>query len=294
MKSDMGGLRKHMPITFATFIIGSIALAGLPPLAGFWSKDEILLGAELNDYPIFLYVGLAGAFMTAAYMTRCVYLTFFGEYRGHGHPHESPKVITVPLIVLAVFSIGAGLLNSPFSDYAFFHFTEPAYVIAAGVPHHTFEIGPALISTAVAAAGVAVGVVLFFMGKLPKGVTERSGLARAGYSFLANRYYLDHLYTGGIIGGIKGPIARAAYWFNQNVIDGVVNAVGIGSRKAGEILYRRVDQGVVDRAVNGAGLGAEDAGGFLRVIQSGRVQQYGALLFGGATVLAFALALFAV
>jgi NADH-quinone oxidoreductase subunit L len=78
------------------------------------------------------------------------------------------------------------------------------------------------------------------------------------------------------------------------VIDGVVNAAGIGSRKLGEIVYRRVDQGVVDRAVNGAGLGAEGAGGFLRLIQSGRVQQYGALLFGGATVLAFALALFAI
>jgi NADH-quinone oxidoreductase subunit L len=291
MKSEMGGLRKHMPITFATFIIGSIALAGLPPLAGFWSKDEILLGAELNGYPIFMYVGLAGAFMTAAYMTRCVYLTFFGEYRGHGHPHESPKVITIPLIVLAVFSIGAGLLNSPFSDYAFFTFTEPAYVIAAGVPHHTFEIGPALISTAVAAAGVLVGIVLFFMGKLPRGVTERSGLARAGYAFLANRYYLDHLYTGGIIGGIKGPVARAAYWFNQKVLDGVVNGVGNGARRAGELTYKHIDQGVVDGAVNGAGIGAGGAGGFLRTIQTGRVQQYGALLFGATAVLAIGLVL---
>ena len=292
MKSEMGGLRKHMPITFATFIIGSIALAGLPPLAGFWSKDEILLGAELNGYPVFLYVGLAGAFMTAAYMTRCVYLTFFGEYRGHGHPHESPKVITVPLMVLAIFSIGAGFLNSPFADYAFFEITEPAYVIAAGVPHHTFEIGPAIISTLVAAAGVAVGFVLFFLGKLPTGTTQRSGLARAGYTFLANRYYLDHLWTGGVVGSIKGPIARAAYWFNQKVLDGIVNGVGNGARRFGEFTYRRIDQGIVDGAVNGAGLGAGGAGGWLRTIQTGRVQQYGALLFGGTAVLAIALVLF--
>jgi NADH-quinone oxidoreductase subunit L len=230
--------------------------------------------------------------MTAAYMTRCVYLTFFGEYRGHGHPHESPKVITIPLIVLAVFAVLAGLVNSPFSDYAFFTFTEPAYVIAAGVPHHTFEIGPAAISTAVAAAGVAVGFVLFFLGKLPTGVTQRSGLARAGYSFLANRYYLDHLYTGGIIGGIKGPIARAAYWFNQKVLDGIVNGVGNGTRRIGEFTYKRIDQGVVDGAVNGAGWGAGGAGGFLRTIQTGRVQQYGALLFGATAVLAIGLMLF--
>jgi len=224
-------------------------------------------------------------------MTRCVYLTFYGEYRGHGHPHESPKVITVPLIVLAVFSVGAGLLNSPFAGEAFFHFTEPAYVVAAGVPHHSFEVGPALISTLVAAAGVAVGLVLFFMGKLPKGVTERNGLARAGYTFLSNRYYLDHLYTGGIIGGIKGPIARAAYWFNQKVLDGIVNGVGNGARRAGDFTYKRIDQGMVDGAVNGAGLGAGSAGGFLRTIQTGRVQQYGALLFGATAVLAIALVL---
>ena len=82
MKKDMGGLRKYMPQTFWTFVIGSLALAGIFPLAGFWSKDEILVNAGHNGYRLFLVVGLVGAFMTAAYMTRCVYLTFFGEYRG--------------------------------------------------------------------------------------------------------------------------------------------------------------------------------------------------------------------
>jgi NADH-quinone oxidoreductase subunit L len=144
----------------------------------------------------------------------------------------------------------------------------------------------------VAAAGVAVGFVLFFLGKLPTGTTQRSGLARAGYSFLANRYYLDHLWTGGVVGSIKGPIARAAYWFNQKVLDGIVNGVGNGARRAGEFTYRRIDQGIVDGAVNGAGFGAGGAGGWLRTIQTGRVQQYGALLFGGTAVLAIALVLF--
>jgi NADH-quinone oxidoreductase subunit L len=291
--SEMGGMRKFMPTTFWTFMVGSVALAGIFPLAGFWSKDEILLGASFG-FPIMLVVGLAGAFMTAAYMTRCVYLTFFGEYRGHGHPHESPPAITVPLIVLAVLSVGAGLFNAPFFSYAFADFTLVHVVELAGVEEHAFSVPDALLSTVVALAGAGVAGLAYFGGRLPQGLTRRNRAAHDGYELLVNKYYLDHLYTGVVVGSIKGPIARASYWFNQNVIDGVVNAAGIGSRKAGELLYRWVDQGVVDRAVNGAGLGAEDAGGFLRVIQSGRVQQYGALLFGGATVLAFALALFAI
>ncbi|MCP4226303.1 MAG: NADH-quinone oxidoreductase subunit L, partial [Actinomycetia bacterium] len=107
MKSDMGGLRKHMPITFWTFLIGSAALAGIPPLAGFWSKDEILAGAGVwpgtggnGTYLIPFIFGMMTAAMTAAYMTRTIWLTFFGEYRGHEHPHESGKRITVPLIIL--------------------------------------------------------------------------------------------------------------------------------------------------------------------------------------------------
>ncbi|MBA2625715.1 MAG: NADH-quinone oxidoreductase subunit L [Acidimicrobiia bacterium] len=293
MKSEMGGLRKFMPITFATFMVGSLALAGVFPLAGFWSKDEILLGAGENGYELFEIVGLAGAFMTAAYMTRCVYLTFFGEYRGHGHPHESPPAITVPLIVLAVFSVGAGLLNAPFFDYAFAEFTLNETVELAGVVEHEFSVIDALISTVVAVAGIAVAYAAYFLGRLPEGTTSRSRPAALGYRFLANKYYLDHLYTGIIIGSIKGRIARAAYWFNQKVLDGVVNGVAAGARRFGEVLYDRVDQGGIDRAVNATGTGAGGAGGFLRTFQTGRVQQYGALLFGAATLLAFGLALLA-
>ena len=92
MKNDMGGLKKYMPQTYKTFVIGTLALAGIFPLAGFWSKDEILVNAGHNDYKLFLVVGLVGAFMTAAYMTRCVYLTFHGEYRGAHVPHAIPHV----------------------------------------------------------------------------------------------------------------------------------------------------------------------------------------------------------
>jgi NADH-quinone oxidoreductase subunit L len=293
MKSDMGGLKDRMPITFATFVVGSVALAGVPPLAGFWSKDEILLGAAENGYELFLVVGLVGAFLTAAYMTRCVYLTFFGEYRGHGHPHESPLAITVPLLVLAGLSVVAGFFNAPFFGYPFADLTLNETIELAAVVEHPFNVLDAVVSTVVALAGIAVAGALYFGARLPEGLTRRNPGAHAGYTFLANKYYLDHLYTGVIIGSIKGAVARAAYWVNQKVIDGVVNAAGVGSKRFGDLLYRRFDQAVVDGAVNGAGFGAGGFGGILRTIQTGRVQQYGALLFGAAAILAFTLALVA-
>jgi NADH-quinone oxidoreductase subunit L len=293
MKKDMGGLKKYMPTTFVTFMIGSLALAGLFPLAGFWSKDEILLGAGKNGFTAFMVVGLVGAFMTAAYMTRCVYLTFFGEYRGHGHPHESPAPITIPLIVLAAMSIVTGFLNSPMTNSWLGKLLENETVLGAGVAEHDFSVPAALLSTAVVLGALAVGYILFFRDRLPKGVTTRSAPARAGYTFLVNKYYLDDLETGLVVGSIKGPIARAAYWINQNVLDGIVNAVGNGARRAGSWTYKWIDQGAIDGTVNGLGLGAEGTGGGLRtVIQTGRVQWYGSLLFGAVALLALALVIF--
>jgi NADH-quinone oxidoreductase subunit L len=292
MKKEMGGLKQHMPTTFKTFVIGSLALAGLFPLAGFWSKDEILLGASANGYQLFLVVGLIGAFMTAAYMTRCVYLTFFGEYRGHGHPHESPPAITVPLVVLAAFSVGAGLLNAP-GIALFSEWTEGATTIAAGVEHHDFSIGVALLGSLMGLAGIGAGYAYYWRNLGPHRLTERSGAALSGYRILENKYWLDRLYTDMVVGGIKGPVARGAYWVNQRIIDGVVNAVGIGSRAVAQFTYDVVDQKLVDGVVNGTGVGAEEGGSALSVLQTGRVQQYAAFLFGGVVLLGGALVLFA-
>ncbi len=293
MKKDMGGMRKYMPITHKTFIIGSLALAGIFPLAGFWSKDEILVGAKGNGFELFMVVGLIGGFMTAAYMTRCVYLTFYGEFRGHGHPHESPAPITGPLIVLAFMSVIAGFLNSPLTDNWLGGLIENEMFFEAGVAHHDFSVPDALIATVVAVAAIAAGYFLFFKDRMPKGLTERNALAGRGYTLLVNKYYLDHLWTGGVVGSIKGPIARAAYWVNQNVIDGVVNAVAAGARRGGLWVYKWIDQGLVDGTVNGLGLGASESGGSLRqVIQTGRVQWYGSMLFGAVALLALALVIF--
>ena len=288
MKKEMGGLKRFMPTTYWTFLIGTVALAGIPPLAGFWSKDEILLGAKEGDYTLFLVIGVIGAFMTAAYMIRCVYLTFHGEFRGHGHPHEAPRAITGPLVALAGLSVVAGLLNAP-GIQKFSEWTNNATVGAAGVAHHDFDPVLAAVSSVVALAGIGVAYVYWFREIGPRGLTERSGPARAGYTLLANRYYLDHLYTGVVVGSIKGPIARAAYWVNQNVIDGVLNAVGIGTRAVGRFTYDYVDQKVVDGLVNGTGATAEGSGSLLRTIQTGRVQQYAAVLFAAAALFGAAL-----
>jgi NADH-quinone oxidoreductase subunit L len=177
----------------------------------------------------------------------------------------------------------------------FAEWTENEVFVAAGIAHHEFDATAATLAavgTAAAVAGIALAYVLWLRGRLPAGLTRRNRAARAGYTFLANRYYLDHLYTGVVVGGIKGPIARAAYWVDQNVIDGIVNAFGIAARESGRWVYDHVDQKVVDGAVNGAGFGAQGFGGILRTIQTGQVQQYGALLFGAAVLLGLGLAIF--
>ncbi|MDZ7733863.1 MAG: hypothetical protein U5R31_13080 [Acidimicrobiia bacterium] len=240
-----------------------------------------------------LIMGLITALLTAAYMTRAIYLTFFGEYRGHGTPHESPKVMTVPLWVLSAVAIGGGLLNFP-SDFSpdslahrFETWVEPsAAAVFPTIEHAPFTYWLAGLSFALAVAGVLITYAYYFRGLGPHGLTQRNAVAMAGYRFLDNRYYLDHLYTDIIVGTTKGPIARAAYWFNQRVIDGVVNAAGVGSRIVGRFTYDVIDQKVVDNIVNGTGVASEEAGQELRRIQTGKIQQYGAILFGGSVVLA--------
>jgi NADH-quinone oxidoreductase subunit L len=296
MKSDMGGLRKYMPITFTTFIIGTLALAGIFPFAGFWSKDEILVTAGRSGYDFFLVVGLIGAFLTAAYMTRCVYLTFFGEYRGHGEPHESGPAITVPLVVLAFFSVVAGFLSWsawPFHLEKFKEWVEPRVSFPV-VVHPGFDYSKAAISLAIASLGIGVAAYFWFqreeLGPL-RGLTQRSKVAHAGYTFLENKYYLDALYENVIVAGISGGLARAAYWVNQNVIDAVVNGAGRGAKAVGNFAYNTIDQKGVDGAVNGVADITGESGGLLRYFQSGRVQRYALLMFGAVGLLSLLLLL---
>jgi NADH-quinone oxidoreductase subunit L len=292
MKGDMGGLRKYMPITFTTFVIGSLALAGIFPLAGFWSKDEILVTAGQTGFDAFLYVGLIGAFLTAAYMTRCVYLTFFGEFRGHGEPHESPPTLTVPLIVLAAASVAAGFLNAQPLGIEKFRDWFEAGVSLPALQHADFDTIKAVISVGIAVIGIGIAAYLWFqreeLGPF-RGFTQRNAAARAGYRFLENKYYLDDLYENVIVGGFKGPVARASYWINQHVIDGVVNAIGRGTAVVARETYDVIDQKAVDGAVNGLAETTGETGGLLRYVQSGRVQRYALTLFAAVGALSLAI-----
>ena len=323
MKSDMGGLRREMPHTYRTFMIGSIALAGLPPLAGFWSKDEILAGTGgwgllggtggNGAYTLMLVMGMVTAALTAAYMTRCVYLTFFGEYRGHGQPHESGPRITVPLWILAGLALVAGFANLPKGfqlvpeslQERFGHYVEPVAGYFPQVTHATPSWSLAMVSTLVVLAGIGVAAHYYFvrvaraskaagqsLTELPNGPTTRLAVARLGHTLLANKYYLDHLYTGIVAGGTKGPVARFAYRTNQEVLDRAVDGVGRTALAAGRVVYHQIDQKVVDGFINGTGQVSTDSGEKLRRIQSGKVQNYAAILFAAATVLAGLLIVF--
>ncbi len=313
MKADMGGLRKYMPKTFATFIIGSLALAGIPPLAGFWSKDEILVGTGAfpgtdgnGTYWMPFIFGMITAGLTAAYMTRTIWLTFFGEYRGHAHPHESGARITTPLIILAFMAVVVGFLNLPASLVSFLGLPEgwavrfEEWVEPGGVPGFP-EIGHASASLplAILASGLAVlagfAAWRYYQALYAKdphaaeytdGLRSRNALAATGYRVLENKYYLDHLYTGIIAGTTKGPLANAAYWINQNIIDGIINTVGKFTVGLGRFVYHFIDQGMVDEAVNVSGRTASGSGQFLRRIQTGQIRQYATIMFGSAALLA--------
>ena len=354
MKKDMGGLFKRMPITSGVWMVSTLALCGVPFFSGFFSKDEIIDNAEHNGYPIFFVIGLIGAFMTTAYMTRATYLTFFGSPRGaaagehhhdeahaeehelglatvghdapadahahadhaahaaHGHDAhdahdahgahhakpafgiagESPILIAAPIAILGVLAVVSGYINAaPFHIEKFLEWVEPrASEFAPAIDHATFAWSKAMPSIVLVALGfvVSLAVSRAVFGEAPsklKGLTQRNAVLGAGHRFLVNKYYLDALYENVIVKAVAYPIAQAAYWINQRVLDGVVNAAGAGGRRTGEWLSKYVDQGAIDGlAVNGSGKAARGTGGALRPLQSGKVNQYGALLFGAAAV----------
>ncbi|HYZ97836.1 MAG TPA: NADH-quinone oxidoreductase subunit L, partial [Acidimicrobiales bacterium] len=303
---EMGGLRRWMPQTYTTFLIATAALIGVFPFAGFWSKDEILAGASQlggeGNYTAFMVVGIVGALMTAAYMTRCVYLTFFGEFRGHGQPHESRPRITVPLWILAGLGVVAGVANVPSTfasdtvELRFEHYYEPVgeYFpsILPSFSHPEFSWTIAIGSTLIALAGISLAYAWYWRGAGPHGITTRNAWAGTGYTTLVNKYYFDHIYSGVIAEGVKGPVARGVNWVNQNVIDGVVNGAGHFATAAGRWVYEHVDQEVVDGAALGSATAARSGGQAFRRLTSGKVQQYGALLFGAAALFAGAFIVF--
>jgi NADH-quinone oxidoreductase subunit L len=218
-------------------------------------------------------------------------------------PDDSPWQITVPLIILSALAVVAGYLNAaPFHWHKFESWLESSVGLPLGeggsaVPEPpSFAWVNALPSILLVLAGFGISLFLclqvFAKERSPfKGLTERNSVLGAGHKFLVNKYYLDALYEGVIVHAIAHPIARAAYWTNQHILDGIVNGVGIGGKRTGLWVYKNIDQRVVDGAVNGSGATATGAGGVLQPVQSGKVSMYGALLFGAAAVGALVLVL---
>jgi NADH-quinone oxidoreductase subunit L len=269
----MGGLSKKIPITYATMLVGSLAIAGIPPLAGFFSKDEILGEAFKLGFPWVWAIGLFVALLTAFYMFRLMGLTFWGEFRGPreiwDRIHESPGVMTTPLILLAIPSAVLGLvLGLPFGAGLIAQWLGPVFHESVEVLHHAeaeyqlFGIDGALIgaSVAVAAIGIAVAWRLFGveigsirMPQRPERVRELAARAPFLYRASLNKWWFDELYHLLFI-VIGGRIATFLWWFDRNVVDGSVNDLARTTIGAGRRL-QRVQTGRVQNYALGIALG---------------------------------------
>jgi len=255
----MGGLRKVMPVTATTMGLATLAIAGIPPLAGFWSKDEIL-GASFQRggwFSVLWVIGLLTALITAFYMTRQWVLVFLGEPRWDEgkHPHESPAVMTVPLMVLGLLSVVGGLVNTP-ARQALEHFLEPAFEIV------TLQHPP---------EGVGMFVLL-------AGLSVVAGLAGVAAAFLAYRQPREawEAFEHGF-----EPLWGT--WEQAYHVDDIYGRVIVApGRRAAEAAAFSVDLPVIDGAVNGAAYVVRRLGEWARPLQTGFVRNYGALLLAGA------------
>jgi NADH-quinone oxidoreductase subunit L len=253
----MGGLHTKIPWTFWTFLIGTVAIAGIPGFAGFYSKDEILLSAV--HHPVLFGIALFTALLTAAYMFRLVFLTFFGEFRGgheaERHLHESPWTMLGPLVILAIGSIVSGYALFPGHEGARVRLPELVQpVFRLGEPHLEHVGWLPIAATLSAVLGILIAWYLYLA--MP-GV--RAGLARAlrpALAVFSAKYFFDHVY------------------------DGFVKHVVVKGSEL--LLWTRVDAGVIDGAVNGLGNFARGVARSLRPVQTGFVRHYALLLLAGA------------
>jgi NADH-quinone oxidoreductase subunit L len=319
---NMGDLHRRIPITHWTMFIATLAIAGIFPFAGFFSKDEILWqawSAEGGAYRLLWLVGYGTALMTAFYMFRLMYLTFHGRPRmSHEvehHIHESPKSMTVPLIILAFFSLFAGFLGWPQSlggSNRFEKFLEPVFAkeakvlqtegesaqLAAGAKETTHTSGAEyfLMIFSLAAAAAGWGMAWRAYRHADKGYTEPIAAAVPPvYSTLLNKYYVDEAYdyaftgrrkVGGVRVGVMGA-GEASSWIDSNVIDGTVNSAGWITRFSGT-LSNWWDKWIIDGVlVNGPAILARLLSYPARLVQWGLVQWYALVMVAGLLGFAF-------
>ncbi|HKZ89015.1 MAG TPA: NADH-quinone oxidoreductase subunit L [Thermoplasmata archaeon] len=286
----MGGLGKAMPITSRAMLFGGLALAGILPFSGFFSKGEILSVtfdvAPANPWFYLFYAfGVVTAFLTAFYTFRLWYMTFHGEYRGHEQPHESPPVMTGPLVILAGFALASGLLAFTMNGFGNLVFFEHAH---AALP----LVGVSLTEYVLegAAMGVAVlGLLLAWAVYSARRIPAARFVATPGRAFvhtmLSRRYWIDDAYDAFGARVVTG-LARAIDWFDRKVVDGIVNAVGRGglASAAGSDVF---DRRVVDGFVNAVSLETVRTSLRLRQRQTGQVQSYAwVVVFGIALLIA--------
>jgi NADH-quinone oxidoreductase subunit L len=265
----MGGLRKYMPYTFWTMLIGTLAIAGIPGLAGFFSKDEILGHVYFSDYlPKAIYVvGMITAFMTAFYMWRLMRLTFFGELRNHHvHPHESPMSMVAPLVVLAIGSIVSGWPHKALDAWL-----EPVFPAMAEHPASVgLEYILVALAVAVGVAGIAVGSRLELKGNWTR--------------VLANKWYVDEIYDVLFVNGLAKGGGRLLGRFDQKVVDGGVNGVSWSTRAWAKFLGAW-DYWVVDGTVRLIGFVVKASSYPVRIVQTGYVQTYAFFIVAGLLVM---------
>ena len=249
----MGALRALMPITAGTFIVGWLAIAGVPPFSGFWSKDEILLAAweQKNIGPLLWFVGLVTALLTAYYMTRQVILVFFGEQRWDEdvHPHESSWTMTLPLCLLAGAAIVGGGINLPLVKewLVLEHFLEPIFAH----PHHfssgtSTKVVLAVISVVIGVLGITIATLAWLFRRIPTEQLEPE--------FLENSMYVDSTYARVVSGPGTSSFQKAAD-FDKGVVDGAVNGVGAAVRKLGQLI-QPAQSGYMRNYATGVAIGA--------------------------------------
>jgi len=302
---NMGGLLRRMPVTGWTFIIGALALTGIVPWAGFWSKDEILADAWTSflhgghfgvgsGWAFFVWLLLTiAAFLTAFYTGRQVFLTFAGKPRTEAAAHapESVASMTWPLIILAIFATFLGLLGTPWANQFFRLIGHDAVIGGHTLEHGEFNLLVAGISLLAAAAGWFFAWLIYGRRPLAQPVDPLVRPLGPVYTLLKNKYYIDELYHAAIVVPVIG-LAKFCYAFDDRlVIDPIVDGVGRFGRWLSEWLKKAIDNPIVDGAVNGVGRLTTACGEFMRATQTGQVQNY--LLVAAVTVLLL-LALFLV
>lgn len=229
----MGGLKKHLPITHITFLLGCLAIAGIPPFSGFFSKDEILTAAFAHN-PLYYFVGVGGALLTAFYMFRLYSLTFLGQFRGtqeqEHHLHESPWQMTFPLITLAVLSVIGGWIGIPevfaANAHSLEHFLAPIFAESAKLAeHHHLEPSQEYLMMGASTAAIII-VILFAVNSYKKYQTSTSEESAGMGKVLENKWYIDELYDAVVV----NPLHVLAGFFKNIIeksgIDGLVNGVG--------------------------------------------------------------------